>query len=111
LLLKEIGDVRQAVAFVEEHQAVNSNLSRDLIDYSVKHPEFLSDLLNYVGISSLNPKDVVINVSVYTHCFVGCCRALMFVLDVWLICPTPMFFFDDNAVCANNIAMAPKLSK
>jgi glucose/arabinose dehydrogenase len=62
LLLKEIGDVREAVAFVEEHQAVNSSLARDLIDYSVKHPDFLADLLNYVGISSLNPKDVVLNV-------------------------------------------------
>jgi hypothetical protein len=52
LLLREVGDVYQAVDFVENH---DQGLWGDLVDYGLQHEDFLTKLLDYVGICNLNP--------------------------------------------------------
>lgn len=59
LIIGELGDVKQAIAFVKEH----SDLWGDLLDYSMNKPRFIRGLLEEVGAVSLddsfNPIDVV----------------------------------------------------
>lgn len=47
LLIEKIGDVKQAIEFIETQN--DEELWDDLIDYSMKHPKFVSDLLEHIG--------------------------------------------------------------
>ena len=63
LLLKEIGDMKQAVDFIESHvDSQQKELWNDLVDYSIKNPNYLSGLLDYLGICNLDAVGVVSSV-------------------------------------------------
>lgn len=56
LIIGELGDVTQAIAFVKDH----SDLWDDLLEYSMNKPTFIRGLLEEVGAAaSFNPIDVV----------------------------------------------------
>ena len=52
ILLREIGDVYQAIEFVGTH---DTQLWSDLVDYSLQHNEFLANLLDFIGVCNINP--------------------------------------------------------
>jgi hypothetical protein len=47
LIIEKLGDVKQAIAFVDEHK--DDKLWENLITHSLKNAEFLSKLLGFVG--------------------------------------------------------------
>jgi vacuolar protein sorting-associated protein 41 len=52
--------MRLAVDFIERHEDVQqAELWNDLVDYSIKNPQYLSGLLEYLGICNLNAVSVV----------------------------------------------------
>lgn len=59
-MLKEIGDMRQAVDFIEKHtEAQQPELWNDLMDYCIQNPKYLAGLLDYLGICNLDAVSVI----------------------------------------------------
>ena len=56
ILLREIGDVYQAIEFVGTH---DSQLWTDLVDYSLQHNDFLANLLDFIGVCNINPINLI----------------------------------------------------
>lgn len=56
ILLREIGDVYQAIEFVSIHDV---QLWTDLVDYSLQHHDFLANLLDFIGICNINPINLI----------------------------------------------------
>jgi hypothetical protein len=56
LLLREVGSAYDAIKFVESQ---DKKLWPDLIEYSLNHVEFLSQLLDYLGVCDLDPFEIV----------------------------------------------------
>eukprot|EP01035_Chromulina_nebulosa_P019588 gene19588-25491_t len=64
LLLREVKDIKEAVDFIERHDESNqSELWNDLVDFSLQNHNYLSGLLDYIGICNLDPVSVVSSIA------------------------------------------------
>jgi len=57
ILIKELKDVRQAIAFVEEHK--DPQLWEELIKYALNEPTFLAELLENVGAHDVDLRKLI----------------------------------------------------
>ena len=64
LLLREIGSAYEAIQFVESQ---DTKLWPDLVEYSLKNPDFLVQLLDYLGICNLDPYLIVSKIPKQSH--------------------------------------------
>jgi hypothetical protein len=56
LLLREVQDVKMAIEFVESH---DKQLWVDVVNHSLLHADFLTALMDHLGICSLNPINLI----------------------------------------------------
>jgi hypothetical protein len=59
LLIDEIKDVKEAIAFVEEHK--DEGLWKELVDRSLSSPDFVAGLLDHIGGGTkfVNPRELI----------------------------------------------------